>query len=100
MVFAFDEPHLQSLRLSGKRLVVLTECLADLVQRRDVEVRLGETSRELGDTPLAVTFAPRADLRPPHGGPDDRCAPPVAVAGPSHVQRLTSYSAWRTGVSR
>ena len=31
VVFVFDEPLLRSLRLSGKRLVFLAECLADLV---------------------------------------------------------------------
>jgi deoxyribodipyrimidine photo-lyase len=41
VVFVLDEPLLRSLRLSGKRLVFLAECLADLAGRREVDVRLG-----------------------------------------------------------
>jgi deoxyribodipyrimidine photo-lyase len=57
-VFVFDEPLLGRLRLSGKRLVFLTECLADLGTRRPVVVHLGDPPIELGDRRLATTFAP------------------------------------------
>ena len=100
VVFVFDEPLLRSLRLSGKRLVFLTECLADLAGRRDVEVRLGRVAEELAGRPLAVTFAPVPGFA--------RHAAAVTIAGlhpwpwlarPTD-QRLTSYSAWRKGVRR
>jgi deoxyribodipyrimidine photo-lyase len=41
-VFVFDAPLLARLRLSGKRLVFLTETLADLAERRDLEVHVGD----------------------------------------------------------
>lgn len=100
VAFVFDEPGLRALPLSGKRLVFVTECLADLAQRRDVEVRLGDAAEELTGTPLAVTFAPvpvfarraeRLDLAAVHPWP--------WLERPG-AQRLTSYSAWRKGVSR
>ena len=100
VVFVFDEPLLHSLRLSGKRLVFLTECLADLSGRRDVEVRLGRVPEELAGTPLAATFAPVPGFA--------RHSASVTIAGlypwpwltaPTD-QRLTSYSAWRKGVDR
>ena len=57
-VFVFDEPLLQRLQLSGKRLVFLAECLGDLAQRRDVEVRRGVVADELADRAVAATWAP------------------------------------------
>jgi deoxyribodipyrimidine photo-lyase len=53
-VFVLDEPLLARLRLSGKRLVFLSETLAEL----GVEVRLGDPVLELRGRRLAVTHAP------------------------------------------
>ena len=95
VVFVFDEPLLRALRLSGKRLVFLTECLADLAERRDVEVRLGRVPEELAGEAPAVTFAPvpcfvrRVDqLQIAALHPWPWLAPPAD-------QRLSSFSAWR-----
>ena len=57
-VFVFDEPLLRTLHLSGKRLVFLAECLADLAQRRDVEIHRGTVTEVLAGRPLASTWAP------------------------------------------
>ena len=94
-VFVFDEPLLGRLQLSSKRLVFLAECLADLAERRTVEVHLGDPIDVLEGRPVATTFAPvpgwkrRATviepveiypwpwLRRPRGGP------------------VHSFSAWR-----
>ncbi len=96
VVFVYDEPLLARLRLSGKRLVFLAETLADLAERRRLEVHRGDPVEVLAGRRLAVTHAPvpgfarRADrldvaarhpwpwLVRPHGGP------------------VTSFSAWRT----
>ncbi|NIZ89986.1 FAD-binding domain-containing protein [Kineococcus rubinsiae] len=53
-VFVLDEPLLARLRLSGKRLVFLSETLAEL----GVEVRRGDPVEELRGRRLAVTHAP------------------------------------------
>ena len=58
-VFVFDEPLLARLRLSGKRLVFLAECLREL----DCEIRLGDPVTELAGRSLAVTFAPVPGFR-------------------------------------
>ena len=63
VVFVFDEPLLRGLRLSGKRLVFLAETLADLAERRQVEVRRGVVEDELADRPVAVTWAPVPGFR-------------------------------------
>jgi deoxyribodipyrimidine photo-lyase len=99
-VFVFDEPLLRRLRLSGKRLVFLTETLADLATRRPVELHRGRVADELGDRRLAVTFAPVPGFR--------RLA---ARLGPAEVHpwpwlfrprggRLQSWTAWRKGMPR
>jgi len=58
VIFVFDEPLLARLRLDGKRLVFLTEALAELAEERDLELRLGDPRHELADRALAVTHAP------------------------------------------
>ncbi|MCW2867253.1 MAG: deoxyribodipyrimidine photolyase [Marmoricola sp.] len=98
VVFVFDEPLLASLRLSGKRLVFLVETLADLAERRAVEVRLGRVPEELAGRSVAATFAsvPGFDRR---AAAVDlaRLHPWPWLARPAD-QRLTSFSAWRKGV--
>ncbi|MFM8861181.1 MAG: FAD-binding domain-containing protein, partial [Acidimicrobiia bacterium] len=58
MVFVFDEPLLATLRLSSKRLVFLTDRLAEIGAERPLEVHLGDPVRVLAGRPLATTFAP------------------------------------------
>ena len=98
--FVFDEPLLTRLRLDGKRLVFLTETLAELAELRPVEVHLGDPIVELGGRALAVTHAPvpgfetRAaalSLAEIHPWPWLRAPRPGSVR---------SFSAWRKRVDR
>jgi deoxyribodipyrimidine photo-lyase len=57
-VFVFDEPLLERLRLSAKRLVFIVESLAELAEQRTVRVVLGDPVRDLAGRALASTFAP------------------------------------------
>ena len=57
-VFVFDGPLLHQLRLSTKRLVFLTETLAEIAEQRDVRILLGDPVAELAGVALASTFAP------------------------------------------
>lgn len=100
VVFVFDAPLLRSLRLSGKRLVFLAECLADLAARREVDVRLGRPTEELGGTPLAATFAPVPGFTRRSASVDVAHLFPWPWLARPTDQRLTSYSAWRKGVHR
>ena len=63
--FFLEEPLLERLRLDGKRLVFLTECLADLACRRELHIWRGRPSEFLSpdgpvapDKLIAVTHAP------------------------------------------
>lgn len=98
VVFVFDEPLLRRLRLSGKRLVFLAQSLADLADRRPVEVRLGAVADELSGRRLAGTYAPvpgwqrlapRVDLVRTHPWP--------WLVRPTSAP-LSSFSAWRKSV--
>ena len=100
VVFVLDEPLLRSLRLSGKRLVFLAECLADLAGRREVDVRLGRPTDELAGTPLAVTFAPVPGFVRRAASLDVAHLLPWRWLVRPAEQRLTSFSAWRKGARR
>ncbi|QNG37178.1 deoxyribodipyrimidine photolyase [Geodermatophilaceae bacterium NBWT11] len=100
VVFVFDEPLLTRLRLASKRLVFLTETLAELAQDREVELRLGSPAQELAGRSLAVTHAPvpgftriAAELRPAEVHPWPWLRRP-------HAGGIGSFSAWRKGLPR
>ncbi|MEL7208283.1 MAG: FAD-binding domain-containing protein [Actinomycetota bacterium] len=61
--FVFDRALLHRLQLSSKRLVFLTETLAELAQTRTVHLWLGDPVTVIGATPVAVTFAPVPGFR-------------------------------------
>jgi deoxyribodipyrimidine photo-lyase len=96
-VFVFDEPLLARLRLSGTRLVFLTECLADLATRRPVEVHLGDPSEVLRNRHVATTAAPVPGNRRHRS----RLGDAVAETHPwpwlvvPHDGSVRSFSAWR-----
>ena len=98
VVFVFDEPLLASLRLSSKRLVFLTEALAQLAVDHRLEISLGDPVDVLRGRELAVTFAPvpgfrrraeRVRVAEMHPWPWLR----RPTAGP-----INSFSAWRRGI--
>ncbi len=97
-VFVFDEPLLRRLRLSGKRLVFLTETLADLATRRPVEIRRGTVVDELGERRLAVTFAPVPGFRRIAGRLEPAEVHPWPWLFRPRAGRLQSYTAWRKGM--
>jgi deoxyribodipyrimidine photo-lyase len=94
-LFVFDAPLLRRLQLSSKRLVFITERLAELATTRALDVRLGDPFDELAGRALATTFAPvpkarrlyeRLDVVELHPWP--WLVRPTA--GP-----ISSFSAWR-----
>jgi deoxyribodipyrimidine photo-lyase len=94
-VFVFDAPLLGRLRLSGKRLVFLVETLADLAERRDLAVLVGDPVEALAGRHLATTFAPVPGWR--------RRAEQLSVVATHpwpwlvapHGGSVASFSAWR-----
>jgi deoxyribodipyrimidine photo-lyase len=99
-IFVFDEVLLSSLRLSAKRLVFLTETLAELGADRPLEIHIGRPVEVLRDRSIAVTFAPvpgfarRASVVEPvvvHPWP--------WLSRPSQGS-VVSFSAWKKSVKR
>ncbi|GAA4681484.1 FAD-binding domain-containing protein [Nocardioides nanhaiensis] len=98
-VFVFDEALLRRLRLSGKRLVFLAECLGDLAAERELEVRRGDVVEQVAEhadgRALATTYAPV----PGWGPRAERLDPAEVHPWPWLVQprpaAVRSFSAWR-----
>lgn len=95
VIFVFDEPLLRKLQLSSKRLVFLTETLAELGQQRDLTIALGNPTEQLAGQNLAVTFAPipgfrrlASQLQP------GELHPWLWLVEPSTAS-VSSFSAWR-----
>ncbi len=94
-VFVFDEPLLERLQLDGKRLVFLTETLADLARRRPLEILRGSPEEVLSGRAVAATFAPVPGWRR-----KSVCIAPVEVHPWPWLLRpgtgsVASFSAWR-----
>ncbi|MDL5157170.1 FAD-binding domain-containing protein [Actinomycetospora termitidis] len=97
-VFVFDEPLLARLRLSGKRLVFLTETLAELATRRPVELYRGSVPAELSGRRVAVTFAPVPGFRRRSAAVEPAEVHPWSWLFRPRGGRLQSYTAWRKGM--
>lgn len=99
-VFVFDEPLLARLRLSGKRLVFLTETLADLATRRPVELRRGRVPEELADRAVSVTHAPVPGFRRHAAAVGPVQVHPWRWLWRPHGGSVGSYTAWRKRLPR
>ncbi|TVR28460.1 MAG: deoxyribodipyrimidine photolyase [Nitriliruptor sp.] len=99
-VFVFDAPLLARLRLSGKRLVFLTETLADLAERREVQVHLGDPVEVLAGRALATTFAPVPGWRRRSAALSVVALHPWPWLRRPHGRSAASFSAWRKAVER
>ena len=99
-VFVFDMPLLQRLRLASKRLVFLTESLADLAERRPVEVRIGDPVDELKGRQLVATFAPVPGWRRRAASLDIVDLRPWPWLVRPHAGSVASFSAWRRAGTR
>lgn len=100
VIFVFDRPLLTHLRLSSVRLVFLTECLADLAQRRDVRIYVDDPRAVLDGWKLASTFAPVPGWRARAAGLDLVAVHPWPWLRPVGAGPLTSFSAWQTSSRR
>lgn len=95
VVFTWDIPLLQRLRLASQRLVFLAQCLADLAERRDVIIRTGSPSTELRGIPLVTTFAPVPGWRRHRASLEVTRVEPWPWLVPPHDGPVTSFTAWR-----
>ena len=97
VVFVFDEPLLRQLRLASKRLVFLTDRLAELATTRSVEVHLGDPAVVLADRKLATTFTPVPKARRLRGALEVVEIHPWPWLVRPTSGSVESFSAWRRG---
>jgi deoxyribodipyrimidine photo-lyase len=95
VVFVYDEALLRRLRLSSKRLVFLSERLAELASERDVEIHLGDPADVLSGRALATTFAPVPKARSLRAALDVVEVHPWPWLVRPRSGSVQSFSAWR-----
>lgn len=100
VVFVFDAPLLRTLRLAGHRLVFLTETLADLAQRRDLRIYLGDPTEVLANTALAGTFTPVPGWRTRASRLRVVVQQPWPWLIRPHAGSVGSFTAWRRSKRR
>ena len=94
-VFVFDEPLLARLRLSSKRLVFLTETLAELATTRDLTIAVGDPIAVLADYAVAVTYAPVPGFRSRRTRMNVVGLHPWPWLVVPHARSIASFSAWK-----
>ena len=97
-VFIFDEPALEKLQLSSKRLVFFVETLQDLAQRREVIVHLGDPRQITPHLGAAITWAPVPSFEK-YAGITAELHPWPWLAEP-HAGSIKSFSAWRQKLAK
>ena len=95
VVFVFDEQLLRHLRLASKRLVFLTDRLAELATSRDVQLFLGDPTVALAGRKLATTFAPVPKARRLRAALDVVEVHPWPWLVRPRSGSVQSFSAWR-----
>ena len=94
-MFVFDIPLLARLRLDSRRLVFLTETLADLATRREVRILRGDPRSALAGVRLATTFAPVPCWRARAAVVRPVVVHPWPWLVPPHSGPIGSFTAWR-----
>jgi deoxyribodipyrimidine photo-lyase len=95
LIFVFDEPLLARLNLSANRLRFLTETLAELAERRAIEIWLGSPVEALAGKKLTTTFAPVPGWRERAAHLDLVAIAPWPWLQWPKAGSVTSYTAWR-----
>lgn len=99
-VFVLDEALLTRLRLAPPRLVFLAQCLADLAERRAVEVWRGDPIAVLAGRALAATYTPVPGWRRRAAQLDLAEVHPWPWLRRPHAGPLTSFTAWSRSTAR
>lgn len=99
-VFVFDEPLLDRLRLSAKRLVFIAETLAELAEDRPLRILRGDPVAELAGTALAVTYAPVPGFQTRAGALDVVAVHPYPWLRRPNGGDVRSHSAWVRAVGK
>ncbi len=99
VVFVFDRARLARWKLSRKRLVFLVEGLAELAERRSLELYVGDPAAVLANRRLAATHAPVPGWRDASRRLSIAHEHPWPWLVAPHEGPIGSFSAWRKGIT-
>lgn len=97
VIFVFDEPLLERLRLSSARLSFIVESLSELAIRRTLEIWLGEPCAVLAGRAVAATFTPVPGWRRRSARLDLAAVHPWPWLLRPHDSRIDSFGCWIDG---
>jgi deoxyribodipyrimidine photo-lyase len=100
VLFIWDEKLLEGLQLAGHRLVYLTQRLAELGEGRDLQIWRGDPAEVLTARSVAATYAPVPGFRRISKGLSLAELHPWPWLARPTSGTVTSYTAWRTNVTR
>ena len=99
-LFIFDEPLLERLMLSGKRLVFLAERLSEIGRTRELTIIRGRPSEVLATANAATTFAPVPGWRRIADDVELAAIHPWPWLRQPDGGSLASFSTWRDRTER
>lgn len=91
-VFIFNQPALEKLQLSARRIAFYLQTLQDLATRRNLTVYLGDPYQFAATNPVAVTFAPVPSFKKFTNLAEIHPYPWLARP---HSGSVRSFSSWR-----
>lgn len=91
-VFVFNQQSLLKLQLSARRIAFYLQTLADLSQRRELLVYLGDPVKFVQDNPVALTYAPVPSFKKYQ---NIAALYPYPWLKKPHAGSVRSFSSWR-----
>jgi deoxyribodipyrimidine photo-lyase len=96
VVFIFNQPALEKLQLSSRRIGFYLQTLRDLAQRRELKVFLGDPYQFVQENAVAVTYAPVPSFKKFKKLAEIHPYPWLKTP---HAGSVRSFSSWRNALS-
>jgi deoxyribodipyrimidine photo-lyase len=96
-IFVFNQPALEKLQLSSRRIAFYLETLQDLAKRREVQIYLGDPHQFAANNPVAVTYAPVPSFKKFTNLAEIHPYPWLAKP---HSGSVRSFSSWRNRLEK
>jgi deoxyribodipyrimidine photo-lyase len=97
VVFIFNQPALEKLQLSSRRIAFYLQTLQDLGTRRNLTISLGDPYKFAANNPVAVTYAPVPSFKKYTNLAEIHPYPWLAKP---HSGSVRSFSSWRNKLEK
>jgi deoxyribodipyrimidine photo-lyase len=97
VVFIFNQPALEKLQLSSRRIAFYLQTLQDLGTRRNLTISLGDPYKFAANNPVAVTYAPVPSFKKFTNLAEIHPYPWLAKP---HSGSVRSFSSWRNKLEK